>query len=121
MEELVLAIGGCHGSNGDKIQKFNIPICRPGWSPISEDETNNQLEGDIAISTCVAHLVCHVNKFDAEADNQHFVIFCQITKAFVKTQYWSPKGQFIPQSNNVPPYLTFLGAQTFALTVSPSK
>lgn len=38
MEETVLGIGGCSGRDTNKFEKFNIPLCRPGWLPLHEQD-----------------------------------------------------------------------------------
>lgn len=39
MEELVLAIGGCSGANGDKFEALNIALCAPGGGSLPADKT----------------------------------------------------------------------------------
>ena len=70
----------------------------------------------IALVDTVAHLCCSVVSHQ-EVDG-HFLCICKIDSGFVKSSYWNGKN-FIPQDDVVPPYLTFLGSQTFAL-VRPS-
>ena len=54
---------------------------------------------DIALSCCVAHLVCEIER--VEEVKGHFLLTCQITRAFVLKSYWSGK-QFVPQPRSGP-------------------
>jgi len=44
MEEVVLAIGACSGRDTNKFEKFNIPLCKPGWFPLTDNETQQDIE-----------------------------------------------------------------------------
>jgi flavin reductase (DIM6/NTAB) family NADH-FMN oxidoreductase RutF len=76
-----------------------------------------------AIHGTVAHLKCrmvsslHNNNDDNSTmgmDDDHHLVMAQVMEAHVHPLYWdSSKSQFRPQYQNVPPYLTFLGSQTF--------
>lgn len=107
MEEMVLRIGNTHGN--DKMTRLAIPTCSlPGCE---EDDELVFIEG------CAAHLVCSVVSADESAIEDHVLTVARIERAWVKPEYWSGKC-FIPQSPEVPPYLSFLGSQTFAYVSS---
>eukprot|EP01132_Coremiostelium_polycephalum_P006166 gene6166-7679_t len=149
MEQLVLNIGGCSGRNVNKFKKFNIPISLPGCTKeLSYDSiafsNGNQEHKEmtttttttttkpeyIAVSNCVAHMICQVESIlkqvddDSSSDNHqingHYILLCKIDKSFVRSSYWDSK-RFKPMNDTIPPYLTFLGSQSFAYsTLSPS-
>ena len=86
---------------------------------------------DLAIESSVAHIVAAVTKY--EEVRGHFLLTCQIERAFVLKQYWSGK-MFAPQpmpDSNVatspsspllpPPFLTFFGSQTFGYVVTEDQ
>jgi len=177
MEELVLTIGGKTGSECDKFSKLNIPVCAPGWQPVSQEvqeildsssaqflpqqaapngadtaetvTTNEKRrvrfaeEHDIipasdkpeskqapqtspqyvAISSCVAHLVCSVlpsvsSDFANEEQDGHYILLCRIDDAFVNADYWESGKTLVPSPGN-PPLLSFLGSQQFAYMTKP--
>eukprot|EP00978_Attheya_sp_CCMP212_P020473 scaffold58661_cov59-Attheya_sp.AAC.4 len=78
-----------------------------------------------AIHGTVAHLKCRMvsslhnnndndNSSKMDMDDDHHLVMAQVMEAHVHPLYWdSSKSQFRPQQQNVPPYLTFLGSQTF--------
>ncbi|ELR21913.1 uncharacterized protein ACA1_046120 [Acanthamoeba castellanii str. Neff] len=109
MEELVLAVGGCTGKDEDKFDKLNLDLCQPGWTDL---DTMIEDGGDrlLAIRPCVAHVVCRVEAVQDKAG--HLLLHCRLQRAWVRPDYWNGKN-FIPQRPGVPPYFTFLGAQTF--------
>jgi hypothetical protein len=55
-------------------------------------------------------MVCRVETIQDKAG--HLLCHCRIQQAWVRKDYWDGK-TFIPQRPGVPPYLTFLGSQTF--------
>lgn len=75
----------------------------------------------IAIDGTVAHLQCRVYSMMKEAhviDDEHYLVFCEVTRAFVHASYWdSAKSLFRPRDES-PPYLTFFGSQTFGYVVT---
>jgi hypothetical protein len=47
-------------------------------------------------------------------DDDHFLVLAVVTDAYVHPSYWDDKKSiFRPLSEDVPPYMTFLGSQTF--------
>jgi flavin reductase (DIM6/NTAB) family NADH-FMN oxidoreductase RutF len=47
-------------------------------------------------------------------DEEHFLVIAEVIDAHVHSSYWdATKKQFRPMRDDVPPYLTFFGAQTF--------
>lgn len=84
---------------------------------LSEDEDFETF----AVHGTVAHLQCQVYSMMKEAaviDDEHYLVFCEVTRAFVHASYWDrDKSLFRPQDQS-PPYLTFFGSQTFGYIVS---
>lgn len=109
MEQLALGVGGCSGKTEDKFTKFKIPICQPGWRPLSDSVEDANL---IAVASCVAHIECNIISMQEKCG--HFLTTCKMKRGWVRPNYWDKKKRnFIPQSDNVPPYFTFFGSQTF--------
>jgi flavin reductase (DIM6/NTAB) family NADH-FMN oxidoreductase RutF len=90
----------------------------------------SQSHEDFAIQGTVAHIQCNIlsiqtadsklnNLSSAETvDDDHILVFGQVTKAYVHEQYWdTTKNLFRRQSETVAPYLTFFGSQTFGYVV----
>ncbi len=69
----------------------------------------NSRPPSIAISSCAAHLQCHVVS-SSEVDD-HLILQCHIDKAWVRARYWNGKN-FISQDPD-PPFLVFLGTKVF--------
>jgi hypothetical protein len=115
MEELVLRIGGCHHSDAipSKSELFGLEMCTPGWLPLAE-QTKESFVIPAVDNGCIAHLCCSLRQC-SESDG-HYMLVCQIDQAFVRERYWDGK-RFINRFDSDPPYLTFLGSQTFAYTV----
>ena len=120
------SLGKCTGKKEDKFQKFSseMTICAPGkWknsrmivihssnSSLSNSGPQEQL---VAIEQCVAHMVCKVERIEETHD--HFILYNQIEDALVLKDYWYKNKQFIPTRQDLAPYLTFLGSQTFSYT-----
>jgi flavin reductase (DIM6/NTAB) family NADH-FMN oxidoreductase RutF len=86
-----------------------------GMRPSSEDSNI------IAVDGTVAHLQCSVYSMMKEAhviDDEHYLVFGEVTRAFVHGSYWdSAKSLFRPDDDS-PPYLTFFGSQTFGYIVT---
>jgi len=169
MEELVLNIGTKSGTDCDKFSTLNIPVCAPGWLPVSgqlqtilkkssalflPQRTDELAAGDsadalekrvrfssepeiildknslgskspdyLAISSCVAHLVCSVSPsvspdFSVEENDGHYILTCKIVDAFVNAAYWE-SGKIFVASVGHPPLLSFLGSQQFAHITKP--
>ena len=78
-----------------------------------------------AIQGTVAHLVCRLDRWildDDMIDQEHGLGLAQVTTAFVRPDYWNPqKNIFGPKHDNAPPYLTFLGSQTFGHVVMATE
>lgn len=102
-----------------------------GDSPVGVDPSDGDLpaaqpngagggipEGDepdlVAVQGTVARMRCRVVS-RSEADEQHWLVIAQIEEAFVHPSYWKANKLFCPVSDDVPPYLTFFGSQTFGL------
>jgi len=84
-----------------------------------EQEEEYPVEHLVACSDCVAHMVCKVVQMQ-EVDDAHWLTTAEIKRAFVRRNYWSGK-TFIPQTQDTPPYLTFLGSQKFAYVTADPK
>jgi flavin reductase (DIM6/NTAB) family NADH-FMN oxidoreductase RutF len=110
---LLKAVGGCSGREGDKFLRFSIPICRPGWNNQEPDDTKD----DIALTHSPAHLICQVDRIIEDIVPGHLLLSCQVISAYVRSDYWLTGKNFIPQSNSLPAYLTFLGSGNFAKVV----
>jgi len=65
---------------------------------------------ELAVRECVAHLVCKVESKQETAGHQ--IMTCQITNAWVQSDYWQLGKCFIGLPTS-PPLLTFLGSQKF--------
>jgi hypothetical protein len=75
----------------------------------------------VALSACVAHLVCEVISLCEERVRGHGVYFCRVTHAFVRRRYWDGKC-FAPRDAATPPYLTFFGSGRFGcVRVEPEE
>lgn len=78
-------------------------------------------EGDenFAIDGTCAHIQCRTYAVVDEPatgiiDEEHHLVMAEIIDACVDKLYWdATKKQFRPTTEDVPPYLTFFGAQTF--------
>ena len=64
------------------------------------------------VKGCVARLACRVLDVKPGADDAHHLLTCVIDDASVREDYWNGK-VFAPVELDAPPYLTFLGSQTF--------
>jgi flavin reductase (DIM6/NTAB) family NADH-FMN oxidoreductase RutF len=92
----------------------------PGLKAISIGHvSNNKGQSDLnlfAIDGTVAHLQCKAYQImtDPVIDEDHNLILARVEAAYVHTDYWNTaKNLFQPQNVDTPPYLTFLGSQTF--------
>jgi flavin reductase (DIM6/NTAB) family NADH-FMN oxidoreductase RutF len=79
------------------------------------DSSSDERTGLFAIDGTVAHLECITRQvIDQDIDDDHYVIVAQVQRAFVQPSYWnSDMNLFQLQDASIPPYLTFLGSQTF--------
>lgn len=150
MEDKVMSIGKCSGRDGDKFSSLDITTCAPGWcSDRSEYEgvvppkvlrKYKDIAPHIAVSGCVAHMVCRLNKIEAQDnDGGHLFLFAEILYAFVRPEYWNGKC-FIGQAHSredvgstvagvsnssldgpirAEPLLTFLGSGRFGHMIIP--
>ena len=92
-----------------------VPI---GHSDASAREKNLQF----AINGTCSHIHCRTHAILDEPassslgiiDEEHFLVMAEVIDAHVHSSYWdATKKQFRPMRDDVPPYLTFFGAQTF--------
>eukprot|EP00808_Paulinella_micropora_P027189 g24132.t1 len=143
MEQLVLNVGRCSGRDDprvSKLERLGVETCRPGWRPwIAQEEKQPHKKrrhgklsksakawqkaiadcdrnNDIALSACVAHLVCVLDKVMDELVDGHLLLVGRIEAAWVKADYWDGT-IFCPKDGN-PPYLTFFGSQKFAASTT---
>ncbi|KAF4037799.1 Flavin reductase like domain [Phytophthora infestans] len=143
MEELVLAIGSSSGSDGDKFEQLNIPICAPGGEDfqnvakdtheteahqkkqklsrkeLARQEIASAAAQSVALRDCVAHLLCRVDT--VTEDDGHLLLRCTQLAGWSRRAYWDGRN-FLPQEGtNVEPYLTFLGSKMFGYVQSASS
>jgi flavin reductase (DIM6/NTAB) family NADH-FMN oxidoreductase RutF len=71
--------------------------------------------GLVAIAGAVCHIVCKVRSMTEE--DGHWLVHAEMSEAFVQRRYWNGK-QLCARDASVPPFLTFLGSQTFGYVVS---
>lgn len=93
---------------------------------LSWGTTSESAMGAFAIDGTVAHLHCrtyHVVSDPNDAiDSEHHLVLAEVTSAYVCSSYWDPvKLQFRPETCDTPPYLTFLGSQTFGYVCCEGK
>jgi flavin reductase (DIM6/NTAB) family NADH-FMN oxidoreductase RutF len=98
-----------------------IPNLRPvpfGEHDDSMKETSTEI---FCIQGTVAHLHCRIYSLTKDlVDQDHTLILAEVIDAFCHADYWdSAKKVFRPKSG-APPYLTFLGSQTFGHVVPTS-
>lgn len=134
MEPLLCQVGGVSGSWGSKFpaeasnkkappnqKKLRFPQGIPGLkalslaaidaSPLYENTTLFGIEG------CVAFAVCQIHQIlDDIIDEEHLLVVAEMKVAWVHPDYWS-RNRFLPLSDQLPSYLTFLGSQTFGQVV----
>ena len=77
------------------------------------DATDSMQSGVVAISDCVAHLVCIVDRVLDDSDG-HLQLKCRVTSAHVRKGYWTGN-TFKPTAADLPPYLTFFGGGEFGV------
>jgi flavin reductase (DIM6/NTAB) family NADH-FMN oxidoreductase RutF len=129
-EQLLVDIGSCSGSEVNKIERFNITTCIPGWGTMNADDAFtrkgaqlSRLEGRhaaqsdivqnlIALEYCVCHVICKISSIMNSDGSDHLHLFVQCEFAFVKSSYWNGK-QFFSLNSNMPPLLSFLGSKKF--------
>lgn len=136
MEELVLSIGGSSGSEVDKLKELDIATCAPGGGAlaaesrtsepvstkkrklskkeIAKEEIAAAASQSFALSDCVAHLLCRVDR--VTEDDGHLLLRCSQVAAWVRSNYWDGRN-FIPRDEHAEPYLTFLGSKQFGYVV----
>lgn len=74
------------------------------------------------IAGCVAHLQCHIVQIvEKGLVDDHLLVVAQVETARVHKNYWdATKLLFRPTSPETPPFLSFLGSQTFGYVVTTS-
>ena len=97
-----------------------VKIGKVEEAPLNDDEL-------FAIRGTVAHLKCKtygiVGGIDGDAiDDEHHLILAEVVDAYVQSDYWNEeKKQFQPMKQSSgetpPPYMKFLGSQTFGYVV----
>ena len=110
----------------DQLTKKGIPGLIPiplGDSSPYTTLTETQSTSDLfAIKGTVAHMQCRTygvmstppEHSSYSIDENHLLILAEVFDAYVKPSYWDDtKKLFCPQEEEVPPYLTFFGSQTF--------
>lgn len=143
MERLVRDVGGISGQWGSKFPQDHVGQELPKELQQYKEETTTSKrkrkrimsamgipgleavpfgEPTFAIRGTVAHLKCSIYKLmEGVVDDDHLLILAQMTAARVHPSYWDAnKNRFRP-AQDVPPYLTFFGAQEFGYVVTQSK
>jgi flavin reductase (DIM6/NTAB) family NADH-FMN oxidoreductase RutF len=140
MENMILNIGSCSGSDINKFEEFNIPLCHPGWNTSNSELISDpkKLYGKRlkeyqrsatcnllpAVEPCIAHLVCetrsHTHESQLGIEGDSVVFAAKILFAFVRSSYWCGKN-FIPRDFAHPPFLSFLGTKRFAYICASSS
>ena len=64
------------------------------------------------------HTASHVRREEAVIDDDHYLILGEVTRAFVHCSCWDAAKNFFRPDDQSPPYLTFLGSQTFGYVVA---
>jgi flavin reductase (DIM6/NTAB) family NADH-FMN oxidoreductase RutF len=97
-----------------------VPFGVPTSSKMRVD-SQPQIQQTFAIRGTVAHLKCSIYKLmEGAVDDDHLLILARVNAACVHPSYWDPnKNRFRP-AQDVPPYLTFFGAQEFGYVVTQS-
>ena len=122
LEDTILAIGSSTGRDTDKFRELGLQTCCPGW--VSGEKNcrngkNKDIHGAtkhaIALHDCIAHTVCLVQ--EKQDMGQHWLMVCKQQLAWSKKAYFSDGKRFLRSSDDLPPYLTFLGTQTFGSVV----
>lgn len=72
--------------------------------------------GRVAVRNCCAHLLCTMLS-SQEADHDHWLMTASVELAHVRAEYWSGK-TFQPLHQEVAPFLTFFGSQTFGYVLA---
>ena len=104
--------------NQDHWNQFGIP----GLHAQCLFEEDNESGGVFGVHGTVAHLRCRVLRIlpkDTGEDDAHHLIQAQVVDAYCRSDYWEPQKQIFAPSlvTTPPPYLTFLGSQTFGKVV----
>lgn len=121
LEETILAIGSCSGRDTDKFRQLGLPTCCPGWISGNQNQkkTNTKeariMKHAIALRDCIAHTVCLVEQ--KQDMGHHWLLVCKQQLAWSKEAYFADGKRFQRSSDDLPPYLTFLGTKTFGSVV----
>lgn len=121
MENTILAIGSSSGRETDKFRELDLRTCCSGWLPVnsnnkgSKNNENHATKHAIALRDCIAHTVCLVQ--EKKDMGQHWLMVCKQQLAWSKKSYFADGKRFMRSSDSLPPYLTFLGTQTFGSVV----
>jgi flavin reductase (DIM6/NTAB) family NADH-FMN oxidoreductase RutF len=143
METLIRQVGSVSGASGSKFpdivsknhepdfvphtrkqKKPRFPQGIPGLRAISMSDidasydTSDRLFG---VEGCVAFIACQIYQILQNSpiiDEDHWLVVAEMKAAWVHPDYWcSARNRFLPASDEVPSYLTFLGSQTFGQVV----
>jgi len=106
---------GQSDSSGDEEQGQLPDISRTNFAAKGQS-SDSKTEACVAVMGCVAWLRLTVVRRDC-CDDEHYLFLVQVKAAAVHSDYWDGR-VFAPTRSDVPPFLTFLGAQRFAYTVA---
>ena len=106
-----------------KQRRFSMGINGLKGTKLGTSEEKLEDDGEsCAIQGTVAHLKCRIycipSRDEDLIDDDHDLFLAEITDAYVHSNYWDKRKklffpQLKPNKPPVPPYLTFLGSQTF--------
>lgn len=131
MEEIILAIGGSSGADGDKFEQLNVALCTPGGGTLANStnervrtlkpkvskkdllrqEVTEAVAQSIALRDCVAHLLCRVDT--VTEDDGHLLLRCTQLAGWTRREYWDGRNFIAQHGTHAEPYLTFLGSKMF--------
>jgi flavin reductase (DIM6/NTAB) family NADH-FMN oxidoreductase RutF len=143
METLLRQVGSVSGAYGSKFpdhvfrnneidsmpntrkqKRPRFPQGIPGLRAISLSDIDTTYESFsklFGVEGCVAFIACKIHQILQNSpilDEDHWLVVAEMKAAWVHPDYWcSTRNRFLPLSDQVPSYLTFLGSQTFGQVV----
>ena len=119
-----IIIAATASSQNKKRKGPRFPAGIPHLERVSLGQDTEEPNGwPFAVKGTVAHLLCRV-KHVAERvdwiDDNHYVVFAKITRAYVRSSYWNASKKLFQPAPGSRPSLTFFGAQTFGYVLPGS-